>query len=211
VQASLPPTKAWPTPRGATPRRKRLHCDAWGIDSPRHASAPAGGRRGQLTPTGALIRPCSAAQPSHRHHLQPCSTQAPPEALKHPYDELRPTVRSQRGGLVQCSDGLSRRQTTRKECKASRSEHPRPTTRRVPRQCSATPLQCVLRDSDAREDILVTDNVTLIFFPFVSLPLASIKERGGQPSQGLADEPNTHSKGLGSSTLSRPICNPYYK
>jgi hypothetical protein len=27
----------------------------------------------------------------------------------------------------------------------------------------------------------------------------------------IADEPNTYSKGLGSDTLSRPVCNPYYK
>jgi hypothetical protein len=26
-----------------------------------------------------------------------------------------------------------------------------------------------------------------------------------------ADEPNTHTKGLGLDTLSRPVCNPYYK
>jgi hypothetical protein len=66
-------------------------------------------------------------------------------------------------------------------------------------------------DSDTREDISGTDVVTLIFFPLVAPPLASIKGRGGQLSQGLADEPSTHSKGPGSDTLSRPVCNPYYK
>jgi hypothetical protein len=46
--------------------------------------------------------------------------------------------------------------------------------------------------------------VTLISFPVFAPPLVSIKGRGGQPSQGLADEPNTRS-GLGHDTLSRPL------
>jgi hypothetical protein len=70
--------------RGAIPRRGRIHHDAWGTDSPRHASAPAGGRREQLAPAGALVRVCSAARPSHHYHLQLYYTQALPEALKHP-------------------------------------------------------------------------------------------------------------------------------
>jgi hypothetical protein len=77
-------TEAWATTSGATPRHEHLHCNAWGTDSPRHAGTPTGGPSEQLAPTGALMRVCSAAQPSHRHHLQPCYTQAPPEALKHP-------------------------------------------------------------------------------------------------------------------------------
>jgi hypothetical protein len=80
----LPPTKAWSMPRGATSRHKCLHHDVWGTDYPHHASTLAGGQCGQLAPVGALIQPCSAAQPSPHHHLQPCSTQAPSEALKHP-------------------------------------------------------------------------------------------------------------------------------
>jgi hypothetical protein len=78
----------------------------------------------------------------------------------------------------------------------------------------AAPLQCVLTDSDAREDISVADTVTLLLFLvtlllflFLPPPLVSIKGRGGQPSQGLADEPSTRPKGLGLNTLSRPICN----
>jgi hypothetical protein len=54
----------------------------------------------------------------------------------------------------------------------------------------------------------VTDIVTLVFFPLVASPLASIE---GQLSQGLADKLNTRSKGLGLDTLSQPICNLYYK
>jgi hypothetical protein len=59
-----------------------------------------------------------------------------------------------------------------------------------------------------RGDISAGDIVTLLLFPFLPLPLASIKGRGGQPSEGLADELNTHSKGLGHDTLSRQVCNP---
>jgi hypothetical protein len=68
----------------ATPGRGRLHHDAWGTDSPRHASAPAGDRREQLAPTGALMQVYSAAHPFHHHHLQPCHAQALSEALKNP-------------------------------------------------------------------------------------------------------------------------------
>jgi hypothetical protein len=39
-------------------------------------------------------------------------------------------------------------------------------------------------------------------FPLIAPPLTSVKGREGQLSQGLADEPNTRSKGLGSDTLS---------
>jgi hypothetical protein len=78
------PTEAWATARGATPGHERLPHDAWGTNSPRHASTPAGGQREQLVPTEALMRVCSAAHPSHRHHLQLCRTQGSPEALKHP-------------------------------------------------------------------------------------------------------------------------------
>jgi hypothetical protein len=63
------PTEAWTTPRRAAPRGKCLQRDAWGTDSPHHANTPAGGRRGQLAPTGVLIWPCSVARPSHCHHL----------------------------------------------------------------------------------------------------------------------------------------------
>jgi hypothetical protein len=69
--------------RGMTPGRGRLHHDAWGIDSPRHASTPAGDQLEHLAPAEALMQVCSAAHPSHRHHLRPCLMQAPPEALKH--------------------------------------------------------------------------------------------------------------------------------
>jgi hypothetical protein len=86
VPRELPLTQAgaWTTARSASPGCGRVHHDAWGTDSPRHATTPAGGRRKQLAPTGALMRVCSAAQPSHRHHLQLCRTQASPEALEHP-------------------------------------------------------------------------------------------------------------------------------
>jgi hypothetical protein len=84
--ASLRPTstEVWATTRGASLEHGRLHHDAWGNDSPRHAKAPAAGPCKQLAPTRALMQVCPAAQPSHQHHLQPCLTQASPEALKHP-------------------------------------------------------------------------------------------------------------------------------
>jgi hypothetical protein len=63
------PIEAWATTCGANPRRKCLHRDEWGTNSPRHANTTAGGRCEQLASTGALIRLCSVAQPSHRHHL----------------------------------------------------------------------------------------------------------------------------------------------
>jgi hypothetical protein len=80
----LTPTGVWATTFGASLGRGHLHHDAWGTDSPRHASAPAGGLRKQLAPTRASMRVCPAARPSHRHHLRLCHTQASPEALKHP-------------------------------------------------------------------------------------------------------------------------------
>jgi hypothetical protein len=70
--------------RGVRRGHERLYHDAWGTSSPRHANAPAGGPCKQLIPTGALMRVCPAAQPSHQHHLQLCHMQASPEALKHP-------------------------------------------------------------------------------------------------------------------------------
>jgi hypothetical protein len=70
--------------RGVSLGHERLHRDAWGNDSPRHANAPAGGPCKQLASTRALMRVCPAAKPSHQHHLQLCHTQASPEALKHP-------------------------------------------------------------------------------------------------------------------------------
>jgi hypothetical protein len=70
---------------------------------------------------------------------------------------------------------------------ASQSEQPYPATQRPLRQHRATPLQCVLMDSDAREDIPAADTVALLLFPFLPFPLASIKWRGGQPSQGLTN------------------------
>jgi hypothetical protein len=43
-------------------------------------------------------------------------------------------------------------------------------------------------------------------------PLVTIKGRGGQPLQGLdLLQIEHHFMGLGSDTLSRPACNPYYK
>jgi hypothetical protein len=76
---------------------------------------------------------------------------------------------------------------------------------------NATPLQYVLTDSDARKDIPATEHCNSYLFPPFAPPLAPIKGREGQPSQGLAEEPNTHSKGLWHDTLSRPVWNPYYK
>jgi hypothetical protein len=86
VPRELPLTRAgaWATARSASPGCGRVHHDGWGTDSPRHATTLAGSRRKQLAPTGALMRVCSAAQPSHRQHLQLCRTQASPEALEHP-------------------------------------------------------------------------------------------------------------------------------
>jgi hypothetical protein len=69
----------WRDPGAGAPPPQRV-----GGGSPCHANTPAGAPQRQLAPTGALMRLRPAAQPSNHHHLQPCSTQAPPEALKHP-------------------------------------------------------------------------------------------------------------------------------
>jgi hypothetical protein len=57
-------------------------------------------------------------------------------------------------------------------------------------------------------------NQALYFF-FTSpcaAPLVAIKGRGEQSLQGLdLLQIELHSKGLGSDTVSRPVCNPYYK
>jgi hypothetical protein len=160
-------------------------------------------------PTRALMRVCPAAQPSHHHHLQLCHTQASPEALKHPYDRLRTRLMPWRGGLVKCSGRPKLQRTTRRKHQASQCEQPCPTTRRIPRPSNTAPLQCVLTDSDARRVIPATKHCTsFLLFPCAP-SLVSIKGRGGQ-SQGL-DLREHHSRGLGSDTLSRPVCNPYYK
>jgi hypothetical protein len=57
----------------------------------------------------------------------------------------------------------------------------------------------------------VIEHCSTYLVSFFTPPLASIKRRGGQPSEGLADKPNTRSKRLELDTLSRPVCNPYYK
>jgi hypothetical protein len=84
TSSPLTPTETWATTRSASLGRECLHRDAWGNNSPLHAKTPAGGPCKQLAPTRALIRVCPATQPSHRHHLQLCHTQASLEALKHP-------------------------------------------------------------------------------------------------------------------------------
>jgi hypothetical protein len=68
VRVPLTPTEAWATTRGATPGHERLHRDAWGTDSPRHASTPAGGRRERLAQTEALMRVCSDYGAHHSVH-----------------------------------------------------------------------------------------------------------------------------------------------
>jgi hypothetical protein len=52
---------------------------------------------------------------------------------------------------------------------------------------SAASLQCALTDSDTREDITATRHYNSSFIPFFPFPLASIKRRGGQPSQRLTN------------------------
>jgi hypothetical protein len=86
-----------------------------------------------------------------------------------------------------CSDGLSRHQSTRRKCQTSQSEQHRPTTRRPLQRRSAAPLQCAMTDSDAREDIPAAKHCNFSLISLVALPLASIKGRGGQPSQGLTN------------------------
>jgi hypothetical protein len=52
----------------------------------------------------------------------------------------------------------------------------------------------------------------LFLLPPCAPPLVTIKGRGGQQLQGLdVLQIKHHFKGLGSDTLSRPVCNPYYK
>jgi hypothetical protein len=84
-----------------------------------------------------------------------------------------------------------------------------PATRRLPRPSSTTPLQCVLTDSGARRDIPATGHCTSFPFPPCTPPSVTIKGRGVQPLQGLdLIRIELHSKGFGTDSLSRPVCNP---
>jgi hypothetical protein len=67
-------------------------------------------------------------------------------------------------------------------------------------------------DSDTRRDIPATENYTSFLLPPCAPPLVTIKGRAEQPLQGLdLIQIKRHFKGLGSDTLSRPVCNPYDK
>jgi hypothetical protein len=128
---------------------------------------------------------CPAARPSHQHHPHSAISKLSPRHSSTPYDKLEPRLRPKRGGLVKYSGRLRQQQTTRKRCQASRGEQSRPTTRRLRRPSRATPLQCVLTDSDARRDIPATEHCTSFPLPPYAPPLVTIKGRGGQPLQGL--------------------------
>jgi hypothetical protein len=129
-----------------------------------------------------------------------------------PYDELEPRLRPKRGGLVKYSGRLRQQQTTRRRCQASRGEKPHPATRWLPRPSSATPLQCVLTNSDTRRNIPASKHCASFLLPPCAPPLVTMKGRGGQLLQGLDLLQIEHYfKGLGPDTLSRPACNPYYK
>jgi hypothetical protein len=75
-------SEAWSTTRGATP--------GWNVfTATRGGPIPRAMQAQQLVAVRAAgpdrsLNVCTTAQPSHRHHLQLCSTQASPEALKHP-------------------------------------------------------------------------------------------------------------------------------
>jgi hypothetical protein len=96
------------------------------------------------------------------------------------------------------------------EAPSLQSEQPRPATRRPLRQHGAAPLQCALMDSDAREDVPVANTVTLTLFSLFAPP-PCVYKRERRATVTRADEPNPHTQGLGLDTLSRPVCNPYYK
>jgi hypothetical protein len=70
--------------RSATPMHMLPRNDAWNASSPRHTNMPTGSKRGQSALTRALMRHCSAARPSTRHPIQPCSTPSPTQALECP-------------------------------------------------------------------------------------------------------------------------------
>jgi hypothetical protein len=84
TSSSPPLTKTRSTQCGATSMHEPIHYDTWGASSPCHASAPASGMRGQPALTGALMQLCSTVRPSTCHHIQPCSTPTPTEALEFP-------------------------------------------------------------------------------------------------------------------------------
>jgi hypothetical protein len=69
-----------------------------------------------------------------------------------------------------------------------------------------------MTDSDARQDVPTIKHCTSFFLSPCAPPLVYIKGREEQLSQGLdLLQIEHHSKGLGTDTLSRPVCNPYYK
>jgi hypothetical protein len=66
----------------------------------------------------------------------------------------------------------------------SRREQSNPATRRLPRQGIATRLQCTPTDGDVRRDVPTAKHCNSFFSPCAP-SLVTIKERGGQRSQGL--------------------------
>jgi hypothetical protein len=79
----------------------------------------------------------------------------------------------------------------------------------LPRPSDTALLKCVLTDSDAQRDVPVTKHYNFYFLSPCAPPLTSIKGSGGRSLQGLDIlQIERHSKGLGSDTIPRPVCNP---
>jgi hypothetical protein len=165
----------------------------------------------QLVPTRALMLVSPAARPSINIISHSVTCKLIPRNSSTLYDALNPRLRPKHGELVKYSGRLRQQQTTRRRCQASRGKQPRPATRQLPRPGCATPLQCVLTDSDARWDIQQQSIVFLFTPPLCPSPCDYKRERM-EPLQG-SDllQIEHHIKGLGLDTLSRPACNPYYK
>jgi hypothetical protein len=137
--------------------------------------------------------------------------QAPPELLKHPTTSSSLQLR-----LNMAASSCARTDQGSAKLLGTSDRRPKVNSPAQPRgglYDNATQLHfnASWRTATHEKTSQRPSTVTFISLLFFAPPLASIKGRGGQPSQGLADKPNTRSKGLGLDTLSRPICNPYYK
>jgi hypothetical protein len=106
--------------------------------------------------------------------------------------------------------GLSRHKRTQRKCQVSGINSPARPHGGLNANTVQPPFNAPWRTTTCKKTSQQCRTVDFTCIPFMPLPLASIKERGGQPSQRLMIRTLTP-HGLGLDTLSRQVCNPYYK
>jgi hypothetical protein len=115
-----------------------------------------------LTRCTAITSPSSPTLPHARLSPRHSSTL---------YDAHKPRLRLGRGRLGKYSGRLRQAQTTRGEGQASRRKQSNPATWWLPRQGTATWLQCTPTDSDIRWDVPTAKHCNSFLLPLVPLPL----------------------------------------